>query len=134
MNADQARPDLLESDLTEAILGAFYAVYNELGTGFVEGVYESALAIELRMREIGFLRQTHLQVTSRGRSVGEFRPDFVVGDRVIVEVKAVSALSSAHDAQLVNYLKATGMQVGLLLNFGAKPEFRRRVLSKILSA
>jgi GxxExxY protein len=129
MNADQ-NPKLLDAALTDVILRAFYAVYNELGSGFIEGVYESAQAIEFQAREVPFLEQMDLRVFYRGHPVGAFRPDFVVGDRVIVEVKAVSALTGAHESQLVNYLMATGMQVGLLLNFGAKPEFRRRVWSK----
>src|SRR5215471_5494692 len=134
MSADQEDGKLLESDLTDVVLGAFFAVYNELGGGFVEGVYESALAIEFRARNVAFIRQMELQVTYRGHIVGEFRPDFLVGGRVILEVKAVSTLTSAHESQLVNYLKATGMQVGLLLNFGSKAEFRRRVLTTNSSA
>ena len=128
MDADQERT-LLESDLTDVVLGAFYSVYNELGAGFLESVYESALAVEMELRKIRFLRQIELQVIYRGRCVGEFRPDFLVGDRVIVEIKSVSTLTNAHEAQLVNYLKATGARVGLLLSFGSRPEFRRRVLS-----
>jgi GxxExxY protein len=133
MSADQETHFLLASDLTEAILGAFFSLYNELGAGFAEGVYESALAVEMEIRRISFTRQPELQVAYRGQ-IGEFRPDFIAGARVIVETKAVSTLAPSHEAQLVNYLKASGIQVGLLLNFGVRAEFRRRVLTKALSA
>jgi GxxExxY protein len=105
------------ADLTEKIIGCAYDVYNTLGAGFLESVYEQSLLIELR--EQGFIaqNQVHLDVFYRGQPVGCFAPDIIVNDSVIVELKAIESLSKAHEAQLVNYLTATGKQVGLLINF-----------------
>lgn len=134
MNADQETPRLLESDAADRVLGAFFGVHNALGCGFLESVYQAALAIEFRERGLPFVRQPPLVAKYRGETVGEFRPDFLVDRRVIVEIKAISSLASAHGTQLVDDLKATGLRVGLLLNFGARPEFRRPVLSDSRSA
>lgn len=125
MSADKAT--LIESALTERVIGAFYAVYNELGAGFLESVYENALVVALRDAGLAVVQQAPLEVSFRGRPVGEFRADLLIEERLVVEVKAVSQLSTAHETQLVNYLKATGIQVGLLLNFGRRPQFKRRV-------
>ena len=125
MDTDKA--NLIDEDLTAAILASFYAVYNELGNGFLESVYENALAIALEEAGFPVARQVPMQVRFRDRIVGEFRADLVVDDRVLVEVKAVSQLVPAHEVQLVNYLKGMRIPVGLLLNFGPSPRFKRRI-------
>lgn len=114
-------------EVTEAIIGCAFEVHRELGAGFVESVYENALAIALSWSGRQVRQQLALQVRFRGQVVGEFRPDLVVDDAVIVEVKAVSALLPAHESQLLNYLKGTGREVGLLINFGRSVEYRRRI-------
>ena len=127
INTDNTDTALAEADLTDRVIGAFYAVYNELGHGFLESVYENSLALMLRESGIAAVQQAPLRVEFRGHTVGEFRADLLVDDRLIVEIKAVSRLASAHEVQLVNYLKATGIQVGLLMNFGPRPQFKRRI-------
>jgi GxxExxY protein len=124
---------LPEADLTERVIGIFYAVYNELGSGFLESVYENALALALRETGIVAVQQASLRVQLRGHIVGEFRADLLVDDRLIVEIKAVAQLASAHEVQLVNYLKATGIRVGLLMNFGPHPQFKRRIFGTLAS-
>lgn len=121
--------NLQHGDVTERIIGAFYEVYNGLGNGFLEAVYESALALELEERGLVVRRQIPLAVHYKGRLVGQYVADLVVNDAVIVELKAVHRIDGAHEAQLINYLRATEIEVGLLLNFGAKPEFRRLVFA-----
>ncbi len=120
--------ELLEKDLTEKIIGACFEVSNELGVGFLEGVYEKALIIALADKEIDATAQSPLKVLFRDKVVGDFYADILVEDKVIIELKAVKALSPEHEAQIINYLKATGIKVGLLINF-AKPklEWRRLV-------
>ncbi len=127
MKADKS--GLIAKELTEQVIGVFYSVYNELQHGFVESVYENALAFALR--EDGFYveQQAPLSVSFRGRIVGEFRADLVVEERLLVELKVASKLNEAHEAQLLNYLKTTGFQVGLLLNFGPKAQIKRRVFN-----
>ncbi len=116
------------SDITERIIKAFYKVYNILGYGFLEKVYESALAIELREQGLSVVRQAPIKVYYREQLIGEYYPDLLVEGKVIVELKAAEALTDEHNAQLLNYLKATEIQVGLLLNFGpSKPEIRRKI-------
>lgn len=120
---------LLYEELTYAIIGAAMEVHRVLGAGFVEAVYEAALAMELHARGLPFERQFLLQVKYKGAIIGDYRADFVVDKKVIIELKAIKQLSSVEEAQLMNYLKATGIEVGLLLNFGAKSlEHVRRVL------
>jgi GxxExxY protein len=120
---------LLHRDLTEAVIGGFFDVYNQLGHGFLESVYESALELDLRMAGIPIKRQEEIEVFFRGHCVGKYVADLIVNDQVVVELKAVRAVTPAHDAQLLNLLKATRIEVGLLLNFGPKAEFKRMVLS-----
>lgn len=115
------------SDITSAIINAFYTVYNALGYGFLEKVYENALAIELRKAGMDVVQQLPIEVYYDGQVVGEYFADLVVQDAVIVELKAVEALVPEHEAQLLNYLKATRYEVGLLLNFGPKPSVVRKV-------
>lgn len=120
--------ELLEKELTEKIIAACIEVSNELGSGFLESVYEKALLIALAEKGLTAQAQAPLRVVFRNRVVGEFYADILVEGRVIVELKASKALTGEHEAQLLNYLKATGMKVGLLVNFG-KPrlEWKRLV-------
>jgi len=113
--------------ITDIILKSFYEVYNELGDGFLESVYENALYIVLTGYGLCVERQKNINVFFRGTIIGDFKTDLIVDKKVIIELKAVRALDSAHEAQLINYLKATNIEVGLLLNFGRKPEFKRFV-------
>lgn len=114
------------SDLTEKIIGAFFAVYSALGYGFLENVYVKALMIELRKRGLNVQDELPIHVYYDGQLVGEYFADIVVNELIILEVKAAKALVTEHEAQLLNYLKATPYEVGLLLNFGPKPETKRR--------
>lgn len=114
---------------TRDILNVFYDVYNELGYGFLEQVYQNAFYKELVRRNIPCVPQQPINVYFKGELVGKYIADIVVDDTIILELKAVSALKEEHELQLVNYLKATGLEVGLLLNFGKKPEFKRKVFS-----
>jgi GxxExxY protein len=126
---DTDRKHLMHGDLTDRVLRAFFDVYTQLGHGFLENVYEAALMIALHESGLKVERQVPITVRFRGQCVGEYRADLVVEDVLILEIKAQSALSPINEAQLLNYLKATGMQVGLLLNFGPKPQFKRRVFT-----
>jgi len=117
------------SHITDKVLEAFYKVYRTLGYGFSEGVYANAMALELRQAGLAVKAQKRVMVYYGGCQVGEYRADLVVADLVIVELKAVRTLLPEHQAQVLNYLKATEMEVGLLLNFGPKAEFRREILS-----
>ena len=114
-------------EITDIILKSFYEVYNELGEGFLESVYESALNMVLTGYGLSVERQKDISVFFRGKEVGDFKADLIVNQKIILELKAVSAFNPAHEAQLINYLKATNIEVGLLLNFGKKPEFKRFV-------
>jgi GxxExxY protein len=125
MNAD-AR-GLKHKELTETIIGVFYEVYNELGYGFLESVYEKAFEIALTSKGLNVLRQIQVPVWFRGQKVGDFVADILVDKSVLLELKATRMLDSAHEAQLLNYLRATEIEVGLLFNFGIKPEFRRLI-------
>lgn len=117
---------LPHEELTEKILAACFEVINELGAGFLESVYQKALLIALQQKGLKVVAERPIEVAFRGQSVGQFYADILVEDTVIVELKAVSALAPEHKAQLINYLKATGIEVGLLVNFGnPKLEYRR---------
>jgi GxxExxY protein len=113
--------------VTEHVIGCAFEVHRELGAGFLEQVYENALAICLRDRGLRVEQQHGIDVRFRNQIVGEYRADLLVESVVIVEIKAQSALAAQHEAQLLNYLRATGIAVGLLLNFGKTVEYRRRV-------
>lgn len=120
--------ELAHGAITEQVIGAAYEVYNELGFGFLESVYEKALCIVLEERGLIVDSQTPIAVYFRGTVVGEFRADVVVNEVVIVEIKSVQSLAEIHEVQLVNYLIATHKSVGLLLNFGREGvEVRRKV-------
>lgn len=125
---------MLHSHITDVILRAFFDVYSELGLGFLESVYEGSLATLLEERGARVLRQAPLDVFFHGRRVGEFRPDLVVNDQVIVELKSVRTPLPVHEAQLINYLRASTIEVGLLLNFGPRPTFRRMVFANARKA
>lgn len=112
--------------LTEAIIGCAFKVHNTLGHGFLEKVYENALRIELIERGLKVKQQEPIKVYYDGQVVGEFYADLRVEDRVIVELKAVRSLDKAHEVQLVNYLTATGVDTGLLLNFGPSVQVKRK--------
>jgi GxxExxY protein len=118
------------SEITEKIIGCAYRVYNGMGPGFLENVYEKCLAIELEKIGLNAEFQKSVEVFYESRNVGSFVADILVEGQVIVELKAVRSLAAAHELQLVNYLAATRMPVGLLINFGeTKVEVKRRVLS-----
>ena len=119
--------ELLHKELSEKIIQCFFNVYNELGFGFLEKVYEKALAVELRNNNVKFEVQKPIKVYYKNETVGDYIADIVVDNKIIIEVKAVSVLNKAHEVQLVNYLKATKIKVGILVNFGEKLEFRRKV-------
>lgn len=119
---------MLHEDLTNRIICAFFNVYNILGNGFLEKVYENALALELKKTGLSVTQQESIKVYYEGVQVGDYFADIIVNGLVILELKAVESLRNEHFAQLTNYLKATNKEVGLLLNFGKKPEFKRVVL------
>jgi GxxExxY protein len=116
---------LKDADVTSAIISAFYAVYDGLGYGFLESVYCSALQIELENRGVAFRVQTPVDVYYRDKRVGYFKSDMIVAGKVVLEVKATKALDEADRRQLLNYLRSTNLEVGLLLHFGPKPQFQR---------
>ena len=120
---------LTHQGLTGQVLGAFYRVYNQLGTGFMESVYEHALAKELRTTGLEVSRQTPVTVSFRSKPAGLFRADIVVEGKVVLELKARSQIYPIHEVQLLNFLRASKFEVGLLLNFGPEPQFKRLVFS-----
>ncbi len=121
---------LLYRETTDRILKGFYEVYNELGDGFLESVYENALFLVLKDYGLNVERQKDIPVLFRGTNVGDFKADIVVDSKIIIELKAIQRLDRIHEAQVINYLKATGIEVGLLLNFGPRPEFKRIIFNK----
>ena len=120
---------MLEAQLTEVILAAFFTVYKALGFGFLESVYVNALCVELQRRGVKARRQVPVEVTYEGVVVGTYRCDILVEERVLLEVKAAKALSQADERQMLNYLRATRIELGLLLHFGPQPRFRRWILT-----
>lgn len=124
--------DLKHKDVTDKILHAFFKiVYPQLGYGFLEKVYENAMLIALKSLGLNVQQQTKIIVNFQEQVVGEYFADLLVNDQVIIELKAVSRLLTEHEAQLLNYLRATPYEVGLLLNFGPKPDFRRKAYDNI---
>lgn len=117
----------LHSELTSKILGSFFQVHKELGFGFSEKVYEGALEVLLLEKGLIVARQTDIFVYYHGKIVGEYKADLIVNKVVLLELKSVDKIIDAHEAQLLNYLKATKIEVGLILNFGKEADFRRKV-------
>ncbi len=114
------------TNLTQKIIEIFYKVYNTLGYGFLEKVYERAMILELKKAGIPSVSQFPIQVTYDGQIIGEYYADIMVDNKVIVEIKASKDLTQANEAQLLNYLKATQIEVGLLFNFGPEPKIKRK--------
>jgi GxxExxY protein len=123
----EADNNYIHSDLTDKIIGRAYEVYKQLGHGFTEKVYENAMMIKLPQKGLDVVQQAPIKVYFEDKLVGEYFADILVNNKVVLEFKAVSALSKAHKVQLVNYLKATDIKVGLLINFGEKIKIVRRV-------
>ena len=129
MNTDMQ--DIKYKELTEKIIKIFYKVYNKLGYGFLEKVYENAMIIKFGKEGIPAVAQSPIKVSYEDEVIGEYYADILAEDRVIVEIKAARTLASEHEAQLLNYLKATDIEVGLLLNYGPKPEIKRKVFDNL---
>ena len=125
MNTDNQ--DLKYRKLTEKIISIFYRVYNKLGYGFLEKIYENAMMLEFKKEGITAVSQSPIKVLYEDEIIGEYYSDILVDNKVIVEIKASRRLVNENEAQLLNYLKATEIEVGLLLNFGAKPEVKRKI-------
>ena len=119
---------MLHEDITEKVIAGFYEVYNTLGYGFLEKYYEKAMLTELEALGLRAETQVQKQVFYKGLYLGDHYLDLVVEGKVVVEIKAVEQLIAVHEAQLLNYLRVTGFNVGLLLNFGKKPEIKRKVV------
>jgi GxxExxY protein len=123
--------EMLYKEEVYQIIGAAMEIYNQLGNGFLEGVYQDAMGIELAIRKIPYSEQVPIEITYKGQTPRHhYQPDMVLFDKIILEMKAISALGANEEAQLLNYLKASGMQLGLLINFGskAKLEWKRFIL------
>ena len=116
-------------DVAGSVIGVFYEVYNELGPGFLESVYQEAMALALHQAGLSVARQVAVDVVFRGLCVGTFRADLLVGGDLLVELKAARTIPEAHVSQVLNYLRATRLEAGLLLNFGPRPQFKRIVYS-----
>ncbi|MEW6042443.1 MAG: GxxExxY protein [Elusimicrobiota bacterium] len=129
MNADYQ--DFRYKELTEEIIKIFYKVYNKLGYGFLEKVYENAMLIEFKKEGIPAVPQSGIRVSYEGEVIGEYYADILVDEKVIVEIKAAKLLAEEHEAQLLNYLKATDIEVGLLVNFGPRPEVKRKAFNNL---
>ncbi len=129
MSADYQ--DFKYKELTEEIIKIFYRVYNKLGYGFLEKIYEKAMIIECKKDNISAVPQYPIKVSYENEIIGEYYADIVVDNKVIIEIKAARQLAKEHEAQLLNYLKATDIEVGLLLNFGPEPEVRRKAFDNI---
>jgi len=117
------------SDITQLIINAYYNVYNNLGCAFLEKVYENSMLIELKKLGLYCERQKPIEVYYDEQKVGQYFADIIVNDSVIIEIKAAEGLIEEHECQLINYLKATEIEVGILLNFGKETQFKRKVFS-----
>ena len=126
MNTD--KKSIKYEKLTEGIIRIFYKVYNKLGYGFLEKIYENAMMVEMEKENIAAISQAPIKVIYDDKILGEYFADISVDGKVIVEIKAAKNLAPENEAQLLNYLKATDIEVGLLLNFGSKPQIKRKVL------
>lgn len=118
---------LKHRDLTEKLIGIFFSIYNELGHGFLESVYEQAFSVALAENGLFFQRQIAVPVWFHGQKIGDFRADLLIGEKVLLELKAGRAIEPSWEKQLLNYLRATDVEVGMLFNFGARAEFKRYV-------
>jgi GxxExxY protein len=127
MTEHKTNEQFRHAELTKTIIGVFYDVYNELGHGFIESVYENALCMALREKGLEVHQQIAIPVWFRGKQIGDFDADVLVNKLVLLELKTARSIDEAHIAQLLNYLKATPIEVGLVLNFGPRPEFKRVV-------
>jgi GxxExxY protein len=125
MNTDLT--NIKHQEITDKVIKIFYKVYGQLGYGFLEKVYENAMMIELKKEGLPATAQSPIKVSYEGEVVGEYFADILVDNKVIVEIKGAKGLASENEAQLLNYLKATDVEVGLLLNFGPKPEVKRKL-------
>lgn len=123
------KTELLHSKETEIIIAAFYKVYNTLGYGFLEKVYENSLSNELQKSNLSVIKQYPINVYYDDQIVGEYFADLLINKKIIVEIKTAKSLCQENEYQLINYLKATGIEVGLLLNFGTKAEFKRKIFT-----
>jgi GxxExxY protein len=126
--------DFLEPVLSRQLIGVFYDVYNELGFGFLEAVYRRAFAVECRYRGISVAEEVPFELTHRGVTIGQYRADLIVDGRIVIETKTGARVDAFGPAQVLNYLKATQLEVGLVLHFGPKPEFTRVVASRPVHA
>lgn len=131
MDTDKAKESLYK-EKTESIIAAFFKVYNTLGYGFLEKVYENALRIELKERSHSVQTQFPITVFYENHNVGSYFADLLIDDKIILEIKTVETLNNEHECQLINYLKATEYEIGLLLNFGKKPEVKRKIYTNNL--
>ncbi len=121
-------PDLLYKELSYSVIGAAMEVHKILGQGFLESVYQAALATELEIKNIPFQQQIHLPVTYKNKIIGEYIADYIVDEKIIIEIKAVSQLNNSHQAQAMHYLAATGMRLALLINFGETSLQYKRII------
>lgn len=127
MTEHKTNEQFRHAELTKTIIGVFYDVYNELGHGFIESVYENALCMALREKGLEVHQQIAIPVWFRGKQIVDFDADVLVNKLVLLELKTARSIDESHIAQLLNYLKATPIEVGLVLNFGPRPEFKRVV-------
>ncbi|MEO8513166.1 MAG: GxxExxY protein [Ignavibacteria bacterium] len=121
--------NLLHKELADVIIKCYYDVYNSFGYGFLEKVYGNAIFIELTKNGLNCIKQKPIKVKYKNEVVGDYFADLIVNDCVIIELKASESLAKEHELQLINYLRATNAEVGLLLNFGKKPEFKRKIFT-----
>ncbi|MEI8085233.1 MAG: GxxExxY protein [Paludibacter sp.] len=119
--------DLLHKEITDKIIKSYYKVFNTLGYGFLEKVYENSMAFELRKQGLEVKCQHPITVFYETEIVGEYYADIIVNDIIVIELKAASTLTEDHECQLINYLKATEIELGLLMNFGTEAEFKRKI-------
>ena len=119
----------LYSEITDKIIKAYYNLYNKLGYGFLEKVYENAMMIQLPKFNLKCFQQYPISVSYDEKNIGEYFKDILVNDSVVIELKATENLCAEHEFQLINYLKAANLEVGLLLNFGKEPQFKRKIFS-----
>jgi GxxExxY protein len=125
----QINTDFLYTEITDKIIHSFYTVYNTLGYGFLEKVYENAMMLELIEKGMLAQKQNPIKVHYKEKLIGEYFADIIVEEKVIIELKAAEAIVQEHELQLINYLKATEIEIGLLLNFGKKPEIKRKIFT-----